>query len=409
MIYHYDQGGEVMINDDELTILLTDIEADWVERKGSISEPGKIRQAICAYANDMPGNNKPGVIFIGAKDDGTTSGLTITEELLLTLSDMRSDGNILPIPSMTVQKKKLEGYDLAVIIVEPSLFPPVRFKGQVWIRVGPRRAIASAQEEYRLTEKRKAKDLPYDLNPITNASVDDLDKDLFSRTYLPSAVAVEVLQSDQRTVEQQMVSVRFLYTDGNISPTVVGLLAVGKQPAAYIPGSYIQFLRIEGVSLTDPIADQKEIHGPLPDMIRNLDEILKANIRIPTDIRSSNTEVRHPDYPIDALQQLSRNAVMHRDYAMSNAPVRITWFADRIEIQNPGGPFGQVTRTNFGKPGITDYRNPNIAEVMRNLGFVQRFGVGIQIARKALLDNTNPEPVFDIQDNHILVTIRRRV
>ena len=126
------------------------------------------------------------------------------------------------------------------------------------------------------------------------------------------------------------------------------------------------------------------------------------------DVRSGSTERRHPDYPLDALQQLVRNAIMHRDYATSNAPVRITWFADRIEIQNPGGPFGQVTVSSFGVPGITDYRNPNVAEVMRNLGFVQRFGVGIQIARKALQDSGNPEPAFDVQDNHILVTVRER-
>ena len=58
------------------------------------------------------------------------------------------------------------------------------------------------------------------------------------------------------------------------------------------------------------------------------------------------------------------------------------WFWDRIEIQNPGGPYGQVTRANFGMPGITDYRNPHIAEAMKNLGYVQRFGVGISLARK---------------------------
>ena len=92
--------------------------------------------------------------------------------------------------------------------------------------------------------------------------------------------------------------------------------------------------------------------------------------------------MRQPDYPIAALQQLTRNAIMHRSYDASNAPTRITWFDDRIEIQNPGGPFGQVTLDNFGHPGVTDYRNPTIAEVMRNLDFVQKFGVGISTARK---------------------------
>jgi ATP-dependent DNA helicase RecG len=119
-------------------------------------------------------------------------------------------------------------------------------------------------------------------------------------------------------------------------------------------------------------------------------------------------EISSPDYPLDALQQLVRNAVMHRDYQTSNAPVRITWFRDRIEIQNPGGPYGQVTRENFGQPGITDYRNPHLAEALKILGFVQRFGVGIQLARRALQENGNAAPDFNVQANHVLVTIRSR-
>lgn len=63
--------------------------------------------------------------------------------------------------------------------------------------------------------------------------------------------------------------------------------------------------------------------------------------------------------------------------------MRINWFDDRIEIRNPGGPFGSVTAENFGSPGVTDYRNPNLAEALRALGYVQRFGAGIAIARKA--------------------------
>ena len=58
----------------------------------------------------------------------------------------------------------------------------------------------------------------------------------------------------------------------------------------------------------------------------------------------------------------------------TNTPVRITWYNDRIEIQSPGGPFGSVTAQNFGQDGITDYRNPNLADAMKVLGFVQRFG-----------------------------------
>ena len=126
-----------------------------------------------------------------------------------------------------------------------------------------------------------------------------------------------------------------------------------------------------------------------------------------TEITGGPVEIRRPDYPRAALQQLVRNAVLHRTYEVSNAPVRCYWFSDRVEIHSPGGPFGQVTAENFGQPGVTDYRNPHLAEAMRNLGFIQRFGVGITIARQELERNGSPPPEFDVRDTHVVVTVKR--
>ena len=74
-----------------------------------------------------------------------------------------------------------------------------------------------------------------------------------------------------------------------------------------------------------------------------------------------------PDYPEWALRELLTNAVMHRNYD-SNAPIRFYAFSDHIEIQNPGGLYGEATPENF--PTRNDYRNPVIAEAMKSLGFV---------------------------------------
>jgi ATP-dependent DNA helicase RecG len=97
-----------------------------------------------------------------------------------------------------------------------------------------------------------------------------------------------------------------------------------------------------------------------------------------------------------------------RTYEDTNAPARVYWFDDRIEISNPDGPFGVVTRENFGRPGITDYRNPNLADAMRVMGFVQRFGIGIQTARMELKRNGNPDLEFLIEPMNVLATVRRR-
>ena len=120
---------------------------------------------------------------------------------------------------------------------------------------------------------------------------------------------------------------------------------------------------------------------------------------------SGPVEKRSVLYPIEALQQIARNAIMHRTYEGTNAPVRVTWFNNWITISSPGGVYGGVTAENFGDLGLTDYRNPNLAEAMRVFGFVQRFGMGIPIARRLLTENGNPVPEFKILDNFVVATI----
>jgi ATP-dependent DNA helicase RecG len=401
--------AEEEVDDAELTRLLHEVESDRVERKASITDKSGILQAICAFANDLPHHRQPGIVFVGAHDDGSCSHLDIDDELLKTLASMRSDGKIHPFPSLSVQKRQLSGCEMAVVIVQPSDSPPVRLDGRTWIRVGPRRGVATVEEERRLTEKRRFKDQPFDLRPVTSASLDDLDLDLFQRQYLPSAVAPDILGQNERSLEHQLRALRFTAAEPPYHPTVLGMLVIGRDPRGFLPGAYAQFLRLTGCELTDPIRDQKEVSGPLTEMLQRLEETLTINISTASDILAQPVELRTPDYPLAALQQLVRNAVLHRNYESTNAPVRVYWFEDRIEILNPGGPFGQVNRENFGRPGIADYRNPHLAEAMKNLGFVQRFGVGIQLARKEMQRNGNPPLEFVVEDSYVLATLRRRM
>jgi len=396
------------MDDAQLEHLFRDLESDRVERKASISDGEKIRQTICAFANDLPNHRKPGVLFIGANDDGSCSHLPITDVLLRTLADMRSDGNITPFPAMTVSKRTICGCELATIVVEPSDAPPVRYHGRVWVRIGPRRATATLEEERRLAEKRRSKDLPFDIRPVASASLADLDLEFFEHTYMPAALPPEVVDRNQRPVEQQLSSMRLITVDPEPVPTVLGLLAIGKSPRDHLPGAYIQFLRLDGSDLTEPIKDQKEIEGPIGELIEHLDDTMRAHISTALEITSEIRDVRRPDYPIIALQQLTRNAILHRTYEGTNAPVRITWFRDRIEIQSPGGGFGQVTQENFGEDGITDYRNPHLAEAMKDLGYVQRFGMGIPTSRFELEKNQNPPPEFQVRSSNVLAVLRPR-
>lgn len=112
-----------------------------------------------------------------------------------------------------------------------------------------------------------------------------------------------------------------------------------------------------------------------------------------------------PDYPEWALRELLMNAVMHRNYD-SNSPIQFYVFADHVEIQSPGGLYGEATPENF--PTRNSYRNPIIAEAMKSLGFVNRFGYGVQRAQALLEKNGNPPAEYKFDDRTVHVKIYRR-
>lgn len=397
------------LSDTELTALLDDLESDRVERKKAWKgdAPEKARQAVCAFANDLPNHGQPGIVFIGANDDGGAANIAVTDQLLQTLSDIKTDGKTVPPPTLTVERRVLKDAPMAIVTVWPADAPPVRYEGRIWIRIGPRRGLASAQDERILNEKRRYRDLHFEAQPIAASSLSDLSRAIFEQEYLPNAVAADVLAANERSFEQRLASCGMVVSADEPTPTVLGQLVLGISPRTWIPGSYIQFLRIHGTTLGDPIADEAEIDGTIGSMLRRLDEKLNAHLTTRVDFTSQDREVRRSPYPMVALQQLARNAVLHRTYEGTNAPVKLYWFDDRIEIINSGGPYGSMTKQNFGKPGFSDYRNPQLAAAFKVLGYAQRFGAGITLARQALEKNGNPPPEFEIEQNFVMVIVRR--
>ena len=391
-----------MLTDDEIASLFRDMESDRVERKRDYkSSADKIRQAMCAFANDLPNRRLPGVVFVGQNDDGTCAGIDVGDELLKTLGGLRSDGQILPFPVMSVARKNIDGCAVAVIEVEPSMQPPVRVEGRTWIRVGPRRGTATTEEERRLAEKQIWHNLPFDARPCLDAMLDDLDLVRFEAEYVPSATSFEIRRQNGRSTEDKLRALRLLSREGK--PVAASILLLGKDPRAYFPGAYIQFLRIDGANLTDPIIDQKEIGGTVPDQVRQIEELMRLNLRT-TAVIGGPRRREQSDYPLEALEQIVRNALLHRSYDGSTMPVKVYWYSDRIEIINPGGLFGEVTPETIWQ-NATAYRNPLLAEGLKNLGLVERFGFGLLQARRALVENGNPQLRTQFEPNFTLFTV----
>lgn len=391
---------------DELLRLMSDLESDRVERTISTTNTDKFAEAICAFANDLPQHRQPGVLFVGVDDKtGRPTGLEVTDRLLQNLAAIRSDGNVQPIPTIAVSKHSMPGGEVAVVEVTPSDLPPVRYKGQVWIRIGPRRGIASEQEERILTERRIAQARTWDARPCVEATLGDLITDLFLVGYRQYAIASEVLEENHRSLEDQLAALRF-FDPRRACPTHAALLLFGRDPLYFAPGAYIQYVRYGGLTLTDEPLRERRYSGDLLSVMRSLDQLsedLAEAHPIPSEGLSERTIY---NYPPKALHELIMNAVIHRNYEGSTTPVSIRHFDDRIEILSPGGLFGDLTREQF--PHGTSYRNPILAEAAKTLGFVNRFGRGIAIAQSELAKNDSAEARFEPATNHFLVIVAER-
>ena len=225
----------------------------------------------------------------------------------------------MPPPTLTVSKHVLAGHEVAVVTVRPADSPPVRYRGRTWIRVGPRRAVASLQDERILNEKRRHRESSFDAHPAPGARLADLDLRYFEEQYLPRAIDAATLEQNDRSTIERLAAMKMIASADDPRPTICGIQILGKHPRDYLPGAYVQFLRISGTSLD-------------------------SHNRTAVDVTSGTLETRSSTQAPAALRQLVRNAVMHRSHEGTNSPIHVYWYDERIEINSPGGPYGERCR-----------------------------------------------------------------
>ena len=382
-----------MLTEEQVRALLADMESDRIERTISVRE-NKLGPAVCALSNDFPNHKQSGYILLGVNDNGTLAGMTWSDDELQTIGNVKSNGNVLPQPSMVVSPIfKFPDGEVVVVEVRPSSYPPVRYDGRCWIRIGPRRDRATVEEEKILIERRASYAKTYDLVPALGATPDDLAIEYFKSTYLPSAIDRDTLKENGRTIEQQLASLRF-FDAKEQCPTYGGILLFGINPEFYLPGAYIQYVKFNGEEMNSDVQFEKKISGALITELNSIDDFIKNNIIKDRPKRvDSIQEITIRNYPFWAIRELLMNAIMHRNYE-SNSPIYIYEFSNRIEIINPGGLFGDVNANNF--PNASDYRNVVLAEAMKTLGYVNRFNYGVKRAIDELNKNGNGYPDFDL-------------
>lgn len=382
-----------MVTKDEVLELLRSTETYRIERTISTGDMDKFQEAICAFSNDLPNCREKGYLILGAHDNGALSGLRVDDALMKKIAGIRSDGNILPLPIMSVEKFEFTEGDLLVVEVSPALIPPVRYRGRTFIRIGPRRDIATESEERVLLEKRTSYMATFDAMPCFGSSLKDIDVQFIKQEYLSQIIDTGILMTDNRSLQEQLAAIH-LYDITNDCPTNAAIILFGENASFFLHGCYVQYVHFAGEDTGSEILNERQIRGSLFSILPKLESFVKDAIVTarPMPVSMLREQIVF-NYPELALRELLMNACMHRDY-QSNMPIRIYQFSNRIEILNAGGLYGEARPENF--PTVNDYRNPIIAEAMRGMKYVNMFNRGIQRVKTMLRENGNPEPIFNV-------------
>jgi len=249
-----------------------------------------------------------------------------------------------------------------------------------------------------------------DLRPSRDATLDDLDpvhlqayrKELSQRKPGSSLI--------RRPDEELLVQIGAAVQEKRrLCPTLTGILFFGRDPQRFHPSLTITFLHFAGTSTahSQPDAplylDNREFKGTLPAMIdaarltvfEKLSKRAMMNGFIRQDV---------PEYPESAYREAIVNAVGHREYSLEGSFIQVRLFADRLEVQSPGGLGGHLTVDNIVYEQYT--RNPHIMRLLEDFGYVERRGLGVDQMIHAMTSAGLEEPQFKDRGSSFLVTLK---
>ncbi|MCB9876692.1 MAG: putative DNA binding domain-containing protein [Planctomycetes bacterium] len=396
-----------MSPDEHLRRLLLS-ETDRVEWKESTRQSDEILHAVCALANDLGNSRQPGYLLIGVSKSGAVVGVDEQrkDELQQQLASRLRSSKIQPVPSASVTDHEWQDRTILVVEVEPYPVPPVvEVDARAWVRIGTSTQKANHADLLRLNERRPWNRTPFDTRPLAGTSIDDLEV----RSLRAAHASEQAMDDHSESFPsfESWLAQRQLGTILQIGfvPNATAILLFGKSPQDSLPGAWIDCVRYPGIDRDGVPISRRPLTGALRDQLDvGWTWLAAQNEDRPAADNGIQLAFR-PDYPEEALKELLRNMVQHRQYEGTNAPGRIEWFTDRIEFSNPGGPFGRAAEGDFGTN--SDYRNPLLTSRLVAEGYVQQLGRGVRRARTQLEKNGNP-PLEVETDGFTRVIVRRR-
>ncbi|HSR30893.1 MAG TPA: ATP-binding protein [Anaerolineae bacterium] len=217
----------------------------------------------------------------------------------------------------------------------------------------------------------------------------------------------------RKATEELLVQVgAAVETRGRLKPTLTGILFFGRDTQQFYPTFTVTFMQFAGTSTAratpdDPLyLDNREFHGTLPSIIDGVRATIfeKLGKRAVMDgfVRQDVT-----DYPEFAYREAILNAVSHRDYSLEGSFVQVRLFADRLEVQSPGGLGGHLTVDNIVYEQYT--RNPHIVRLLEDWGYVEHRGLGVDRMIAAMTEAGLKAPSFQDRGSSFWVILQRGI
>jgi ATP-dependent DNA helicase RecG len=367
----------------DLPALIAQGESETLEFKRSVAELEQVVETVVALAN-----TRGGLVLIGIGPDGRVVGVDVGQVTGERVAN-RITGNTDPAIYPSVQVVEVGGRKVFAIVVAESDNKPHLAAGRAFKRVGATTVQMRRDEYERLLLLRRQS--PFDRREASGATLEDVDESKV-RWYLERAArernipvdpALPVIENLKRL---ELVSER----NGQMALTIAALLFFGKNPRHFAPHSMVRLARFQGTTPSNFI-DRLDLTGTLPEMIDEAERFVLRNTRVAAKVTGfERREIT--EYPYAAVREAIANAVAHRDYDREDVEVRVSVFADRIEVQSPGRLPAPLTLDTLGEEYAL--RNRVIAELLFNIRYIERWNTGILRMRQLTRAHGLPEPVF---------------
>ena len=273
----------------------------------------------------------------------------------------------------------------------PHYLKSAGLENGVFVRVGStnRRVEREMIEELR----RFARGEGFDEQPLPELNSEALDFRAASELFAPVR---KLKRPDLETLK--LITMH----QGRKVPTVGGVLLFGKERERYFSEAWIQAGRFQGEDRSH-IADTLEIRAHLPIAVEEAIAFVRKHNTRAAEIGSVRRTERW-DLPPVAVREAVINAVVHADYSQRGAPIRISIFDNRLEIENPGLlPFGLIVEDL--RYGISKLRNRVMGRVFHDLGLIELWGSGIQRMNGACREAGLDDPILEEIGTHFRVTL----